>query len=92
MLSDAPYEVPPYLLKQAGALPRCPMAVAGADKEVTLESARQAFEAGVITPVLIGDGDIIRSLCGVIGWDITGNGTDCRRPNINSHGRVVGRK
>ncbi|MDA1089302.1 MAG: bifunctional enoyl-CoA hydratase/phosphate acetyltransferase [Proteobacteria bacterium] len=72
MLSDAPYEVPPYLLAMAASLPRCPMAIAGADNEVTLESARQATEAGVITPVLVGDRDIIQSLSGVIGWDITG--------------------
>jgi phosphate acetyltransferase len=72
MLSDAPFEVPPYLLEKAKHLPRCPMAIAGADNEVVLESVRQATEAGITTPVLIGDADIIQSLCGVIGWDIDG--------------------
>ena len=48
------------------------MAVAGADNEIVLESARQATEAGVITPVLIGDADIIHSLSDVIGWDSSG--------------------
>ncbi len=72
MLSNAPYEVPPYLLATADTLSRCLMAVAGADNEVTLESARQAAKAGVMDPVLVGDRDIIQSLSDVIGWDITG--------------------
>jgi len=67
MLSDAPFEVPPYLLEKAKQLPRCPMAIAGADNEVVLASVRQATEAGIITPVLIGDADIIHSLSDVIG-------------------------
>ena len=70
MLSDVPYEVPPYLLEQAKHLPRCPMAVAGADNEIVLESARRAAEAGVITPVLVGDAGIIHALADGIGWDI----------------------
>lgn len=72
MLSDAPYEVPPYLLERTKGLPRCPMAVAGADNAVPLESARQAAEAGIITPVLLGDAGIIRSLSDDMGWDIAG--------------------
>ncbi|MBT3305999.1 MAG: bifunctional enoyl-CoA hydratase/phosphate acetyltransferase [Alphaproteobacteria bacterium] len=70
MLSKKPFEVPPYLLEKATHLPRCPMAVAGADNEIALESARQACDAGIITPVLVGDTDIIQSLAHVIGWDI----------------------
>jgi phosphate acetyltransferase len=70
MLSDVPYEVPPYLLEQAKHLPRCPMAIAGADNEIVLESARRAAEAGVITPVLVGDAGIIHALADGIGWDI----------------------
>ena len=70
MLSDAPYEVPPYLLEQAKHLPRCPMAIAGADNEIVLESARRAAGAGVIAPVLVGDAGIIHALADGIGWDI----------------------
>ncbi len=70
MLSEAPYEVPPYLLRLVRRLPRCPMAIAGADNEVALESARQAAEAGTITPVLVGDAEAIHSLSDAIGWDI----------------------
>lgn len=72
MLSDAPFEVPPYLLEKAKHLSRCPMAIAGADNEIVLESIRQASEAGIIAPVLIGDADIIHSLSDVIGWDNAG--------------------
>ncbi len=72
MLSQTPFEVPAYLLEKAGALPRCPMAVAGADNKIVLESARQATEAGIMTPVLVGDADIIHSLADGIGWDIAG--------------------
>ncbi len=72
MLSKIPFEVPAYLLEKAESLPRCPMAVAGADNKIVLESARQATEAGVMTPVLVGDADIIRSLSDGVGWDIEG--------------------
>ena len=72
MLSDAPYEVPPYLLTKAASLPCCPMAIAGADNEVALESARQATKADIIDPVLVGDRETIQSLSDVIGWDNTG--------------------
>jgi len=70
MLSDAPFEVPPYLLEKADGVAQIPMAIAGADNEIALESARQATEAGLIKPVLVGDGDIIRSLADVIDWDV----------------------
>jgi len=71
MLSQAPFEVPPYLAEKMSANRRIPMAVIGADHEVALESARQAYDAGVIEPVLIGDADDIRSLARDIKWDIS---------------------
>ncbi len=70
MLSKTPFEVPAYLLEKAKALPRTRMAVAGADNEIVLESVRQATEAGLMEPVLIGDGDRIQSISDAIGWDI----------------------
>lgn len=72
MLSDAPFEVPPYLLDRAKGLARVPMAVAGAGNQVVLESVRQAAEAGLIDPVLVGDADAIRRLARDAGWDISG--------------------
>ncbi|HBT42161.1 MAG TPA: phosphate acetyltransferase [Rhodospirillaceae bacterium] len=72
MLSTAPYEVPQYLLDRARGLPRVPMAIAGADNMVVMESARQATDAGLITPVLVGDRDEIESLAETMAWDISG--------------------
>ena len=55
MLSELPFEVPHALIDKAKALPPVEMAVAGADHPVALESARQAAEAGLIVPTLVGD-------------------------------------
>ncbi|MEQ9682308.1 MAG: bifunctional enoyl-CoA hydratase/phosphate acetyltransferase [Rhodospirillales bacterium] len=71
MLSTAPFEVPQYLLDRAKGLDRVPMAVAGSDNMVVMESARQATEAGLITPVLVGDRGEIESLAETMGWDIS---------------------
>ena len=71
MLSTVPFEVPQYLLDLAKSLDRVPMAVAGADNMVVMESARQATEAGLIDPVLVGDQDEIESLARTMGWDIS---------------------
>jgi len=68
MLSDAPFEVPQYLLDLAKGLDRVPMAVAGADNMVVMESARQAADAGLIDPILVGDRDEIESLAETMGW------------------------
>ncbi len=70
MLSKTPFEVPAYLLEKAKDLPRTRMAVAGADNEIVLESVRQATEAGLIEPVLVGDSGRIQSISDAIGWDI----------------------
>lgn len=72
MLSTAPFEVPQYLLDRARGLDRVPMAVAGADNMVVMESVRQAAEAGLIDPVLVGDAGAIRRLARDAGWDISG--------------------
>lgn len=70
MLSDAPFEVPPYLADKFSSLTRIPMAVVGADHPLALESARQAADAGLIDPVLVGDGETIRTHAAGMGWDI----------------------
>ena len=72
MLSGAPYEVPSYLLEKAKNLTPCTMAIAGADNKVVLESVLQATEARAITPVLIGNADVIQSLSDCIGLNTTG--------------------
>ncbi len=72
MLSDVPFEIPSYLLDLSRELERQPMSVAGADNPVALESARQAAEAGLIDPVLVGDRDTILAIAKDIGWDLSG--------------------
>lgn len=71
MLSTKPFEVPPYLEKLCVSAPAVTTAVAGADHLLALESAHQATEAGLITPVLIGDTAKIRVLADQVGWDLT---------------------
>ena len=71
MLSTTPFEVPPYLLEFAKGNPPVRMAVAGADNAVALESAKQATDAGLIEPVLVGDSSTIKSLAETLSWDIS---------------------
>ena len=71
MLSDKPFEMPPYLLDRIEGMDRVRMAIAGADHPIALKSARQGADAGLIDPVLVGDADIIRAAARDIDWDIT---------------------
>jgi len=71
MLSDVPFEIPPYLLEKTRELETVRMAVAGADNVVAMESARQAADAGLIEPVLIGDAEEIRAIAKAMDWDIS---------------------
>ena len=71
MLSEIPFEVPPYLLDRIKGMDRVRMAIAGADHPIALKSARQGADAGLIDPVLVGDADIIRAAARDIDWDIT---------------------
>ncbi|MBB54404.1 MAG: phosphate acetyltransferase [Magnetovibrio sp.] len=70
MLSDKPFEVPPYLLDRIEGTDRVRMAIAGADHPIALESARQGADAGIIEPVLVGDADVIRAAARDIDWDV----------------------
>ncbi|MBO6949768.1 MAG: bifunctional enoyl-CoA hydratase/phosphate acetyltransferase [Rhodospirillales bacterium] len=72
MLSDHPFEVPHDLIEKAKRLPAVSMAVAGADHPVALESAKQATDAGLIIPTLVGDKSDIERIAKDLGWDITG--------------------
>ena len=71
MLSEIPFEVPPYLLDRIEGMDRVRMAIAGADHPIALKSARQGADAGLIDPVLVGDADVIRAAAREIDWDIT---------------------
>jgi phosphotransacetylase len=70
MLSSLPYECPPELLDKARQGPPTPTALVGAGGRLALESARQAHEAGLIEPCLVGDADDIVAAARAIGWNI----------------------
>ncbi|MEM7359527.1 MAG: bifunctional enoyl-CoA hydratase/phosphate acetyltransferase [Pseudomonadota bacterium] len=72
MLSSVPVECPGYLLEKARALAPASTAVVGAGSQVVLESCRLATEAGLITPILIGDPATVKAVAEDIGWDISG--------------------
>lgn len=72
MLSQKPYEIPPYLLAKCKGQAPVLTAVAGAGHPVAMESARQAASHGLILPVFVGDQDLIRSIASSMDWDISG--------------------
>ncbi len=71
MLSQAPFEVPAGILERARALGPAVTAVANAGARLPMESARMAVDAGVMTPVLVGDRDAISREADEMDWDIS---------------------
>ncbi len=71
MLSTEPFELPAALIAQAQTNDPVAMAVVGADHPVALDSAKQATEAGLIIPTLVGNDAIIRKLGDDAGWDLS---------------------
>ncbi|WGW04443.1 phosphate acyltransferase [Tropicibacter oceani] len=65
-------QVPPGLLARARALQTPRVALVNAGAETPLAGLREAVEAGLADPILIGDTDKIREAAGAIGWDIGG--------------------
>lgn len=72
MLSQKPFEVPPYLLARAKSMAPARVAIAGADTELALRSARVATQAGICEPILVGEEARIRDLAAAQEWDISG--------------------
>lgn len=72
MPSQGRFKCPANLLELARSMRPVPMVVAGADREMAMQSARMASEAGLIEPVLVGDRDAIETVAGRLGWDIRG--------------------
>ncbi|MAH85124.1 MAG: phosphate acetyltransferase [Rhodospirillaceae bacterium TMED8] len=70
MLCDKPYQVPEYLLKKTETLRKIRMAIAGAENSIALQGAKQAADAGLIEPVLVGDKSLITKLAKGICWHI----------------------
>ena len=72
MLSQLTPECPAQLLKQAQSFPAMTTAVVNAGSTLALESAKLAFEAGLIIPVLVGDIASIHAAAMSIGWPVDG--------------------
>lgn len=70
MLSTQAFEVPKAQIDAALKRGRKRTAVAGAETEVALVSARNAMEAGLIEPVLIGNETETRRVAQKIAWDL----------------------
>ena len=68
MLSQIPVEVPQRLMELAGPLPPAATVVVNAVSETALESARQAQQAGLIEPLLVGDVATMRAMAHGLGW------------------------
>jgi phosphate acetyltransferase len=60
------------LLDRARALPGLRVAVVNAGSPNALQGAREAAEAGLASPVLLGDTEKIKATADEIGWDISG--------------------
>ncbi len=70
MLSQLTPVCPQPLLYQAQALPAMVTAVVNAGSELALESAKLAFEAGIIVPILVGNIAAIQKAAQAIDWNI----------------------
>ena len=71
-LSTAQVVCPPGLLDRASGKAAAVTAVVGADHVLALESVRQAQQAGLITPTLIGSRAGIEAVAQEIDWDVSG--------------------
>lgn len=71
-LSPITAAAPRRLLEQARGLPVPRVALVNAGSENALQGMREAADAGLAHPVLIGDAPKIRQIADMIGWDISG--------------------
>lgn len=72
MLSKTPVICPPGLLDAVAGLPQLRTGIVNAVSPVVLESARDALDAGIIEPVLVGRKADIHKAGEAIGWDVSG--------------------
>lgn len=71
-LSEAEPQAPERLLAQARALPAMRVALVNAAADLPMQGLREAVEAGLAEPILVGDAEKIRATAARIGWDIAG--------------------
>ena len=84
-LSDVVPAVPEHLIRLATARPAPRVALVNAGAAVPLEGLREAAEAGLAEPILIGDAAKIAAAAEEIGWDIDG------LPVVHAPGEAAGR-
>ena len=70
LLSQREVQCPRSLLKRAASAEPVMTAIIGAGHPLALESAREAQNAGIIQPLLVGDAKAIGQAAKEIGWDI----------------------
>ena len=69
-LSTAEPVCPPALLAQAQALPTPRVAIARAGAPLPMAAAKEATDAGVMTPIFTGEADQIQAAADSLGWGI----------------------
>ena len=69
-LSQQAPQCPAWLLESAATAAPFVMGVVGANSLVAMETARDAHKAGLATPHLIGDDEVIRKFAAELNWDI----------------------
>ncbi|MEX3009872.1 bifunctional enoyl-CoA hydratase/phosphate acetyltransferase [Hoeflea sp. TYP-13] len=70
MISEEPVELPKALMRRASGGTAVGAVVVGADRHVVMQSVRDAAEAGLIDPILVGGQDTIRGICEDIGFSL----------------------
>ena len=70
-LSSVAPVCPPDLIDRARAAGPARVAIARAGAALPMQAAHQATEAGVMTPVFVGEADAIRAEAAALGWDIS---------------------
>ena len=70
MLSQQQPTCPQALLQRAKAMHAMPTAVINAGTELAMISAKQASDEGIIEPILVGDGEVIRRLAADLAWSL----------------------
>ena len=63
---------PPELLAQAAAVATPRVAIARAGAPLPMQAAKEATEAGIMTPIFVGEEDAIRAESAALNWDISG--------------------
>lgn len=77
LLSDIPVECPASLLNRAAQCATMRVAVVNATTPLALESVREAYERGLIEPILIGASKDVQAAADEIDWDIASFRLEC---------------